>query len=85
MLVLVSVRDVVSKSYDHPRCFRTVGEAVRAFEQTCKDPKSSFAQNPSDYMMEQIGSFDELSGHIDVLEKPLLLTTAKQILDTIQE
>ena len=83
MLVLVSVRDLVSKSYDHPKCFRTTGEAIRAFEASCKEQKSHFAQNPADFVMEELGSFDELSGTIQLLEKPHLLTTAKQIVDAL--
>ena len=75
---LVSVLDSVAKAYLPPHTVRTTEEAIRAFGAECKNPQSQFNQHPADFILFELGSWDQLNGVITVYEKPLLISTASQ-------
>lgn len=68
-MYLYSVYDSKGKYYDQPRLYRNSADASRAFESACKDQNSSFYKFPKDFILYEIGSFDQNTGTIMPLEK----------------
>lgn len=59
--------------YDPPFSIRHQGEAIRQFEDLKKDTNTRFGKNPEDYLLFQIGTYDDVTGSIENLEKPVQL------------
>lgn len=70
-MILVSVYDTKAKAHLNIATLRTPDEAIRQFEQASRDPKSQFAQFPSDFILKKLADYDEFSGEI----KPCLHVT----------
>lgn len=75
---IFSVHDSKAEAYLSPIYFRTKGEAIRAFETTCKDPTSQFNQYPTDFTLVELGEFNESTSEILSLSKPLSLSHASE-------
>lgn len=73
---LFSVHDSKASSYFPPTCYRSRGEALRAFETACKDSQSIFSQYPSDFTFVEIGHFDDESGILVPHSQPIILVNA---------
>lgn len=73
---LFTVHDSKAEAYLPPFMARTNGEATRMFEASCKNEKSQFFSNPSDFTLVQLGEFDERTGLITSLDKPLIIENA---------
>lgn len=75
---MYSIHDSKAEAYLPPIFMRTAGEAIRTFEQTCKDPNSQFSKFPADFTLVELGEFDELSAHIATHDKPRILANASE-------
>nr|QJB20477.1 MAG: nonstructural protein [Microvirus sp.] len=75
---IFSVHDSKAEAYLAPIYYRTAGEALRAFETTCRDSNSPFHQFPSDYTLVELGEFDEHSASIVTHDKPKILSNASE-------
>lgn len=69
---IYSIYDSKSEAYMNPWYARTKGEAIRSFEQACKDEKSQLSKYPEDFTLFELGEFDEYMGII----KPNIAKTA---------
>lgn len=78
MQSIFTVHDNAAKAYLPPFYMRTKGEALRAFETTCKDTSSQFNKYPKDYTLVELGTFNEENGQILTHEIPLILENASQ-------
>lgn len=67
MLKVFAIYDRKVEAYMQPMFFQTVGQAVRGFSDACKDEKSNLAKHPGDFVLEQLGEFDEHSGELSPL------------------
>lgn len=72
---IFSIHDSKAEAYLSPFYCRTKGEAIRMFETTCKDESTQFNKYPSDFTLVEIGTYNELTSHIDSID-PLSLATA---------
>lgn len=72
------VHDVKAEAFMNPVYYRTKGEALRAFETTCKDSSSQFNKFPSDFTMYELGEFNEFNGSFNIHEKPLHMANASE-------
>lgn len=61
---MYGVRDAKAQAFLQPFFSIQNGSAIRAFSDACNDGKSSFAQHPEDYILYELGSFDDNSGEI---------------------
>lgn len=61
ILKMFTVYDSKVEAYLSPFFMRSTGEAIRAFIESCNDPKTKFWAHPSDYTLFCIGSFDDLN------------------------
>lgn len=82
ILKMFTVYDSKIAAYLSPFYEQAIGQAVRAFEDTCKDPNHVFAKHPPDFTLFYIGEFDDQDCKINLLETPQSLCTA---LETISQ
>lgn len=61
-LGLCAVFDSKVGAYAPPFHVRSRGEAIRSFEDACRDDKMPFKAHPSDFTLYYIGEFDDNSG-----------------------
>lgn len=54
-----AIYDTKSLVYGMPFFMHSAGAAVRAFGDLASDPQSSIAKHPKDYILYEIGSFDD--------------------------
>lgn len=62
ILKVFSVYDTKAMCYGVPFFMGSVGAAVRAFGDLASDKQSSVAKHPSDYILYQIGEFEDSKG-----------------------
>lgn len=80
-----TVYDSKVGAYLAPFYMRSTGEAVRAFADSCDDPKHMFAMHPADYTLFRLGSFDEPSGSFELNGAPTAVCTALEMLTKVDE
>ena len=78
--VIVSVKDTAAQAFGRPVFVPTVSVAVRSFrdEVNRSDSKEDMAQHPEDFELYELGSFDDSTGTIEVIE-PRLVARAKDL------
>lgn len=54
-----AIYDTKSLAFGMPFFMQSAGAAVRAFGDLAGDPQSSISKHPSDYVLYEIGSFDD--------------------------
>ena len=64
MLKVFCVHDSAVGAYLQPFFMRSKGEAVRGFTEVCNDSESQFNKSPRDYVLYEIGDFDDQTGRI---------------------
>lgn len=69
-LRVFSIRDEKVGAYMQPFFSPTVGSAIRAISDVVNDVQSQFSKHPSDYVLFEIGVYDDISGLIKSLESP---------------
>jgi len=62
MLKIFSIYDGKIRSFMRPFLDAHTGSALRSFEQACKEPTSPFAQFPADFVLYEVGTFNEETG-----------------------
>lgn len=67
-LLLFAVRDLKAEYFNRPMSMRTVGEALRAFQDECRSPDSALSAHPEDYVLYQVGEYDQVTGKIVPME-----------------
>ncbi|UYD39197.1 MAG: nonstructural protein [Wigfec virus K19_137] len=73
---LVSVQDTKAQAFLNPAVARTTAEGLRLFESQCKNKESMFALHPADFILFEIGEWNELNGEITPYDKPRAIATA---------
>lgn len=76
ILNIFSIYDSKAEAYMQPFFMKTKGEAVRAFSDLVRDPQSMVSKHPEDYVLFEIGSFDDQKAEICVLDSPRSLGVA---------
>lgn len=79
-----SIYDTKAEAYLTPFYLRSKAEAIRSFtsEVNRSPEQSQIAAYPSDFVLFELGSFDELTGKFFVHELPQLLGTASEYVKT---
>lgn len=75
-LKVYSVYDVKTEAYLNPFYMKTRGEAVRAWGEVVNDPQTNFCKFPTDYVLYEIGEFDDAKGTIECYEPRIPIGTA---------
>jgi hypothetical protein len=71
-----SVRDKKLEIYLNPFFVEHVGQAVRAWDQYCKDPQSPVYKYPEDFCLMEIGSFDSDKAILTTNGTPIIISEA---------
>jgi len=74
-LNVYSVRDSKADTYNKPFCVSTHGEAIRSFHAACKQSGSMLNENPEDFNLYHIGTFDQATGELETVA-PLHMASA---------
>lgn len=69
MIQLVfGVRDTKAQAFMQPFFSNSVGAAIRAFGDAIADEKSPLGKHPADYILYQLGTFDDEGGRFEPSE-----------------
>lgn len=63
-LLAFAVYDTKAEAWSPPLFMRAIGEALRNFEDNCKDTSTPLGQHPGDFNLYLIGSYDQSSGNL---------------------
>lgn len=63
-----AVRDLKSAAFMQPFFTQSVGTATRIFGDAVEDEKSIFHKHPEDFVLYELGEFDDQTGHITSIE-----------------
>lgn len=79
--VIVAVFDVPAKAFAMPAFVPSVGYAVRSFtgEVNRKDDKNVMYTNSSDFLLYELGTYDEVTGRIEMLPDIKLVSSGKNV------
>nr|QJB19096.1 MAG: nonstructural protein [Microvirus sp.]QJB19319.1 MAG: nonstructural protein [Microvirus sp.] len=61
-LLAFSVRDEKVEAFLPPFFCRSKGEAIRSFTQAVDNPEHAFARNLPDFVLFEVGAFDDVAG-----------------------
>lgn len=75
-LKVFAVRDMKAEAFLQPFFSPTSGAALRAFGDACDKTDSPFHAHPSDYILFEIGTYDDATGLLTHLAPPKLLSSA---------
>jgi hypothetical protein len=77
MQKIYNVYDMKIKVWGKPNfAFRNTAEALRSFEIAINEAGTQFNRHPEDYAMYEIGTFDDETGIITMLDPKISLGTA---------
>lgn len=81
-----SVFDSKAEAYMRPMYFQTKGLAIRSFSEAVNDGgKSDISKYPADFVLFELGDFDELSGTFLLHKCPISVGVALEFLKSSQE
>lgn len=75
-----SVRDEKTGVYMRPFFELHIASALRSWTEACNEPTSPFCKFPEDFTLYEVGSFDDLEGHLEALKVPHKVSTASEVL-----
>jgi len=64
MTKMYTIYDSKAGFYNRPFTARTKGEALRLFQQAANDKTTQIGEYPEDFILFEIGSFDDLTGNL---------------------
>lgn len=73
ILKVFAIRDDKAAVFDRPFFLSTTGQAVRAFADACNGENQLFSKHPEDFGLFELGTYEDSSGKITVLEVPALV------------
>lgn len=76
ILKVFAVRDLKANAFLQPFVSNSNGAAMRTFGDACGEPQSVFYKHPEDFMLFEIGSYDDNAGLLDPLIPVKLLCGA---------
>ncbi len=81
--VIVSVKDTAAQAFGRPIFVPAIPVALRSFrdEVNRKDSAEDLARHPEDFELYELGSFDDATGMIELVNPPRLVARAKDLQD----
>lgn len=76
-----AIHDSAVGAYLPPFFMTSNGEALRAFAQSANDSSSQFNASAKDFTLFEIGTYDDLTGHIKMTDVLIPLGTAIEFLN----
>lgn len=69
-MILVSILDLKAESYRFPQFYPSLGQAIRAFQTSANDPEIEIGRYPEDFVLCEMGTFDDKTGKMILNEHP---------------
>jgi len=66
-------------AYMQPFFCRSIGEAMRSWENVCNDGKSMMSSHPADFTLFEVAEYDELTGRFGQFDALKSLGTALEV------
>lgn len=82
LLKVFAVRDMKAEAFLQPFFSPTVGAAMRAFGDACEKPESPFHAHPVDYILYEIGSYEDSDGLISSVVPVKMLACAGDFINS---
>lgn len=76
LMKVFSARDMKAEAFLQPFFMPTQGSAIRAFGDACEKQDSPFFQHPNDYVLYEIGSYDDSDAMLVALNPVKMLVSA---------
>lgn len=70
------IRDARAEVYLMPHFVRARGEAIRSFADAVNDDKTQLSKHPEDFMLFEVGEYDDNTGVITPHEQPVAIAKA---------
>lgn len=67
---MLCVYDIKAEIYHTPIYQPTTASGIRAFQQACEDKQSQFSIAPEDFVLFEIGTFDDATCEVKLLATP---------------
>jgi uncharacterized protein YpiB (UPF0302 family) len=80
--LLVSTRDSRTQSFGFVQTVNHLVDAERTFIDIIKRGDNNISKFPDDFSLHHIGSYDSSTGLVEPLPAPVLIITARQLVDT---
>lgn len=71
--------------FNPPQYFQHLGQALRAWEEVCNNPQSMMCKHPADFVLYEIGTFDEDKGVFSNHSPHMLVQSALEAVRKPQE
>jgi hypothetical protein len=81
--VMFSVYDSKAETYQPPQAYPTAGMAIRSFAAGCNDPQSAFSRWPEDFVLFELGTYDDQTGLMVPHKCPLSRGVAIEFKDAV--
>lgn len=75
ILKVFSVRDMKAEAFLQPFFSNSIGSALRAFGDAANDVSCPFNKHPSDYVLYEIGEYDDSDGSLEAISPVKYLGT----------
>lgn len=76
MIKVFTVFDTKAEAYLQPFFMQTRGQAIRAWSDSVNDEQTQFFRHPADFVLYEIGEYDELQGTIRMYDAKISLGVA---------
>ncbi|AXL14692.1 nonstructural protein [Microviridae sp.] len=76
---MFTVYDSKANAYLQPFFLKSAGEAVRAFTDSCNDPKTAFCRHPEDFTLFEIGTYDDSTALVETHKAHISLGLASEL------
>lgn len=80
-----SVYDEKVQAFNAPFFAPTVGSAVRSFADIVNDERSRIHQHPGDYVLYQVGTFDDEDASFESKVPPVRLGAGQEYIQEVQK
>lgn len=80
-MLLFTVYDVITDTYSFPFSAKNKTDATRSFRVAANDPKTSIGQNPQDYSLYYLGTYNDENASFTQDKAPELVVRATSILN----
>lgn len=83
LLKVFSVRDMKAEAFLQPFFCPTQGSALRAFGDACSKPESPFFLHPNDYVLYEIGSYDDSNAVLGSVSPVVMMACAADFAEKV--
>lgn len=77
---MFTVYDIKAQAYLPPFYMQSTGQAMRVFEDTANDKDHQFGKHPEDYVLYEVGTFDDQDCSFELNKTPITLSKAIELI-----